>query len=139
MSFRLAVKIVTNFDARGVEQMMAETVAPGVKKAAGAVRDMARDELTAAGREDTGTLKRGIASEVARMAGREVVYRVVSDQPYARYVHDGTTGPILPRRAKVLRFTPRGGPVVFAPSVKGIKATPYLTDAMKRLRVSDYT
>lgn len=139
MSIRTQVRIITNLDMTAVDQWIATHVGAGVQRAAGAVRDHAKDNLTAAGRVDTGTLRRAVSAETAVVRGRRVSARVVSEQPYAKFIHDGTVGPIVPRRARVLRFTPRGGPVVYRPQVRGISATPYLTDALRQLRTSDYT
>lgn len=138
MSIRTQVRVVSNLDTTAVQDWIATAVGGSVQKAAGAVRDNAKDNLTAAGRVDIGNLRRGISAETAVVRGRQVTARVVSEQPYSRFVHDGTTGPIVPRRARVLRFTPRGGPLVFTPSVRGITSTPFLTDALRQLRVDDY-
>lgn len=138
MSIRTQVRVVSNLDTTAVQDWIATAVGGSVQKAAGAVRDNAKDNLTAAGRVDIGNLRRGISAETAVVRGRQVTARVVSEQPYSRFVHDGTTGPIVPRRARVLRFTPRGGPLVVTPSVRGITSTPFLTDALRQLRVDDY-
>lgn len=138
MALNIAVNIISRIDTRAIEGVVADKVAPGVQKAAGKVRDSAKDILTASGRVDTGTLRRGVTAETSRIRGQTVTARVVSEQPYAGFIHEGTTGPILPRRARVLRFTPRGGPVVYARQVRGIKGVPYLTDALERLRTSDF-
>lgn len=134
------VRITTRFDNAGMADFVATTLAPSIQKAAGAVRDMAGDYLTAAGRRDTGNLIRTINAETVRTTGRGVSARVVSDQPYSKFVHDGTRSPILPRRARVLRFVPKGGRgFVYARQVSGIAATPFLTEALKRVRASDFT
>lgn len=56
---------------------------------------------------------------------------------YARLVHDGTGiygphhQPIRPKRAKFLRFKPRGsGRYVFAKQVKGMAPNPFLRNAL---------
>ena len=138
MNARLAVSIATRIDTRGVEEFVADQLAPSVQRAAGAVRDYAKDNLIAAGRVDIGTLLRGVTAETSKVRGREVVARVVSEQPCARFIHDGTRGPIRPRRARVLRFVGRSGAMVYTPTVKGISATPYLTDALKQVKPSDF-
>jgi hypothetical protein len=55
----------------------------------------------------------------------------------ARWIHDGTgiygprRTPIRPTRAKRLVFKPKGSKrIVFAKSVKGMKANPFLKDAL---------
>lgn len=97
----------------------------------------AKDELTKANRVDTGRLRNSIESRVFSR-GDEVGVRVGTNIGYARYVHDGTTGPILPTTARVLRFKPKGsGAFVFADSVRGTRETgnftPFLQNALNRL------
>ncbi len=139
MSIRISVSTRSSVNDAEVSRWAAQVLGPSVLRAASRVRDNARGNLTAAGRVDIGHLRRGISAEAVGIRGRQVQARVVSPQAYAKYVHDGTTGPIVPRRARVLRFRPRGGSYVFAPSVKGIAGTPYLTDALKQLRPGDFT
>lgn len=63
--------------------------------------------------------------------------RVGSPLRRATWIHGGTgiygprRQPIRPTRAKRLRFKPKGGNrVVYAKSVEGMKANPFLTDAL---------
>lgn len=110
-----------------------------VGRAAGVTRDRAKENLTAAGRIDTGALRN--SGETQRIQGKTGVWwEVAFRKSYALYQHRGVKGPVLPRRAKVLRFKPKGGGAfVFTRSTKGFKGVPYLTDALKRLRASDFT
>ncbi len=137
----------------------ARITAPGsvvyrsVQRAAARTRDRAKVNLTRTGRIDTGRLRNSIAYEMmvfqGRTAGGQFASNMVSatigtDVEYARYIHDGTanngTGFIYPRRAKVLRFKPRGAPgFVYARRVRGIKATPFLAEALEQVKVSDFT
>lgn len=116
-----------------------QTVPQAVERAAGKVRDRAKMNITRAGRVDTGALRNSIVAR--RITGRSGVwYEVGSDLPYAIYQHEGVTGPIVPRRAKVLRFKPKGsGAFVFAPSVSGFKGEPYLTQALDSLTINDFS
>lgn len=86
-------------------------------------------------RIDTGRLRSSIRA-------RPIVYRgyggarIGTNVKYAAFVHNGTGifgprhAPITPRRKKFLRFTTRAGDVVFAKKVKGMRANPFLTDAL---------
>jgi len=63
--------------------------------------------------------------------------RIGSPLRKATWIHDGTgiygprRHPIRPTRAKRLRFKPKGSNrVVYAKSVKGMKANPFLADAL---------
>lgn len=114
----------------------------GFSRAAGKTRDRAKQNLRAAGRIDTGRLLNSIAYEITTR-GNNIYATVGTNVEYAPFIHDGTanngTGYIYPRRALYLRFTPKGGnAVVFAPRVKGIKATPFLKDAVDALTEADF-
>lgn len=109
----------------------------GVRRAAGVVRDNAKRNITAAGRVDTGRMRNSIESQ--RMSrGNGVWYEVASRLPYALYQHEGTKDH-GPRRARVLRFKPKGSSVyVFARRVRGVRGVPFLTDALRRLTARDF-
>lgn len=86
---------------------------------------------------DTGRLRSSITVEITSSRNR-LACRVGTNVRYARLVHDGTgiygprSRPITPTHASVLAFTPRGGDtMVFASSVRGSPAVPFLQDALK--------
>lgn len=115
-------------------------VGVGVRRAAGRVRDRAKQNITAAGRVDTGKMRNSVRVERASASrpGR-VVYQVGSDLLYAIFQEEGTTGPIVPKRARVLRFSPKGSSsFIFRPSVSGVEGIHYLTKALATLRLSDF-
>lgn len=108
----------------------------GVEKAADRTADRAKLVLRGAGRIDTGALVQSIRAERVRLG----LWRVGSPLPYAIYQHEGVRGPVYPRRAKVLRFKPKGSnSFVFARHTSGFKGVPFLTDALKQLTPDDYT
>lgn len=115
-----------------------QTVPQAVWRAAGKVRDRAKVNITNAGRIDTGAMRNSIVGR--RMTGRPGVwYEVGSDLPYAIYQHEGVTGPVLPRRAKVLRFKPSGSSAfIFRPRTSGFEGEPFLLDALKSLTINDF-
>lgn len=116
-----------------------QTVPQALWRAAGKVRDRAKKNVTSAGRVDTGKMRSSIVGRRLRK-GRGVWYEVGTDVPYAIYQHEGTRTPIVPRRAKVLRFQPAGSSVyVFRPRVRGVKGAPFLTDALKSLTINDFS
>lgn len=92
-------------------------------------------------RIDTGRLRSDISTSRIRrgiVRGARVGTRLI----YGPWVHDGTGihGPrrrlIVPKRATVLRFKPKGSAVfVYARSVKGMKPNRYLTDALPAARL----
>lgn len=128
-----------------MQGFLANEVARRFQQAGGVVRDYAKAEITRAGRVDTGQMRNATVAETARMSGTQISVRVVNDTPQALYQHEGTPQIIRPRRARVLRFKPRGGAFVFAPEVRGIhpsnptKPLPFLTNALDRLRPDDFT
>jgi hypothetical protein len=116
-----------------------QTVPQAVWRAAGKVRDRAKMNITSAGLVDTGALRSSIVARRMRGGKAGVWYEVGSDLPYSIFQHEGTRSPIVPRRAKVLRFTPKGGGAfVFAKQVRGVTGTPYLTDALRSLTNADF-
>lgn len=91
-------------------------------------------------RVDTGRLRASINTQVVSRNGDPAVI-VGTDVFYARYVHDGTGiygplgRPIRPRRAKRLRFRPKGSrKFVYARSVRGMVANPFLRNALPAAR-----
>jgi hypothetical protein len=122
--------------------------------AGGLARDMARRGLkveTAAKRNLAGAngkprrINNGILRNTTQ--ARPVTWRglpasrIGSPVRYARLVHDGTGlfGPkkrkITPKTKKALRFKPKGSArVIFARSVKGMEANPFLKDALSAAR-----
>lgn len=122
---------------RALVQGQGSPVWDAMVRAGAVTRDRAKLGLTTAGRVDTGQLRNQVEAETF-LDGQDVVTRVVSRAGHTMYVHDGTTGPIRPRRARVLRFKPRGAAAfVFVPEVSGIEATPFLTDALAELTIGD--
>jgi len=109
----------------------------GTKTVARAKSDLTQNRLVS-----TGLLRNSIESETS-VRGSEVVSRVTANAEYGLFVHEGTTGPILPTTARVLRFKPKGGTIIYRPEVRGTKETgrfsPFLTNALKMLELSDLT
>lgn len=84
---------------------------------------------------DHGVLRNSITTEL--IIRRGPVARIGTKSKYGLYVHEGTGihgpkhTPITPKKSKVLVFTSRKtGNLVFARSVKGMKGTPYLRNAL---------
>lgn len=116
-----------------------QTVPQAVWRAASKVRDRAKMNVTNAGRVDTGAMRNSIVGRRLRR-GSGVWYEVGSPLEYAIYQHEGVTGPVLPRRATLLRFKPSGSSTfVFAKQTAGFEGVPFLTDALHSLTVNDFT
>ena len=106
-----------------------------MRKKADKVQDLARKNLLRPpGGFDTGALAKSIKVTQVHIDGA-IAFRVGTDLPYWRYVHDGTgiygpTGqPIRPKHAKALRWRGPGGEAIFARQVKGMRPNPFLRDA----------
>ncbi len=85
---------------------------------------------------DTGRLRASITTELVQYAGSIAVI-VGTNVNYAMYQHEGTGiygphgTPIVPVRARALRFRPRGSTdFVFAKSVRGTPPTFFLRRAL---------
>ena len=142
MAVRVAVTVT--LDDQQIREMLTGSTGPvyrAVQRGTGRGRDYAKLNLTVAGLIDTGQLRNQIESGIT-VRGQDLVGRVTSHARHTMYVHDGTDGPILPRRARALRFTVRGQGVVYAASVRGTKETgrytPFLADALKQLSIGDF-
>jgi hypothetical protein len=85
---------------------------------------------------DTGTLRRSINFVVEGESAESMRARVGTNVDYALNVERGTGiygphgTPIVPVHATMLRFPVKGGAIVFARSVKGRRATPFLKPAL---------
>lgn len=81
---------------------------------------------------DTGNMRNSIRQEPVRVAGDRVTGVVLSAAEYSMYVHDGTPPRIYPKKpGGVLAFTV-GGRRVYARSVRGVKARPFLRNAIEQ-------
>lgn len=135
-----SVKITWNNQV--IKSTVKKVAEPAVAKAAGHTRDRAKGILTQEGRIDTGRLRNSLYSKRLGEIDGGYWYEVGSRLPYAKFQHDGVKGPVLPRRAKVLRFKPKGakrGQYVFARSTKGFKGVKYLERARAMLTMNDYS
>jgi hypothetical protein len=87
-------------------------------------------------RIDTGQTRASIATVLLFPAGVPTA-RIGTPLRRARWIHDGTgiygprRTPIRPTRAKFLRFKPKGSRrYIYVRSVKGMRANPFLKDAL---------
>lgn len=87
-------------------------------------------------RVDTGRLRSSINTQLVTVGGQLAV-RVGSNVFYALFVHEGTGvygpkgAPIRPKRAKFLKFQPKGAHgFVYAKLVKGMRPNHYLKNAL---------
>ena len=79
---------------------------------------------------DTGLLRNSQTQDTRDEVVR-IVAEVVYHADYAKYVMKGTRTPILPKNGEFLVFRGRNGQLVYARSVRGQDANPFLVNALK--------
>lgn len=141
-----AVRVVAKLDLSADQLQKLLTARDGpvfqaMRRAGTTTVARAKADLTAEGLIDTGRLRNSIESETF-VRGSEVVSRIGTDVTYSTFVHQGTTGPIVPRTARALQFVPKSGAtVIYRASVRGTRETgrfsPFLTNAIKQLDIRD--
>lgn len=137
----MSIEIDVQLDDRAIANLTRPggLVDQAVAKAAGKVRDRAKQIITSEGRVDTGTLRQSIVSERVTTSDHEVVYQVGTSVKYAIFQHEGVEGPVLPRHARVLRFKPSGSSTfIFRASTSGFAGIHFLTRAVDELKASDF-
>lgn len=135
----VAVRITLNEQAFRRMNSPNGIIGRSVQHAAGVARDNAKRIITQEGRIDTGALRQNVRSEEVTTSMSGVYWRIISDLPYSMYQHEGVQGPIYPRRAKVLRFRPKGGGgYIFRAKVNGFPGIYFLTRPLAELSVSDF-
>jgi hypothetical protein len=82
---------------------------------------------------DTGRLRQSIGYSFHGASAQTRSVRIGSNLEYALSVENGH-GPIVPVKAKVLRFPAKGGGVVFTKRVRPVAAQPFLRPALKAAR-----
>lgn len=135
----MSVSVQFRWNDPAIKKLTKDVAEQSVAKAAGLTRDRAKVILHQAGRVDTGALVNSLYSRRLGEVDGGYAYEVGSELPYAIYQHEGVKGPIYPRRAKVLRFKPKGSSeYVFARYTKGFKGVPFLEKARAMLTMADY-
>ena len=123
-----------NIEIKGLKQlqknfskapiMVTKNLSNAIKQSIHIIRPMMVKEAP----HDKGGLRKNIYARQTGLTG--IVGPDLKSTPYALYVHSGTgiyagRGRIYPKRAKVLAFKV-GGKMVFAKSIKGQKANPFV-------------
>lgn len=97
-----------------------------------------RSEIVSAGRVRTGDMAE--RWDTAQVPSRtRLGYRVAVSSPlkYTRYQNDGTRGS-RPVRAKALRFSPNGGPVIFRMKTGPIAPARFMERAVGAMTLRDW-
>lgn len=110
------------------------------QRAAARTRDRARTNITRAHRVDTGAMRQSANYFRKRVSRGEITYEVRLQTFYSMWQEEGVKGPIYPKRAKFLRFKPKGSNTfVFAKKVNGFKGGHFLKNALGDLKASDFS
>ena len=137
--------VQVTLDPRMINPMLVRVTDLSARRAAGRTRDRAKANLVAAGRIDTGRLLNSISARRTAEVGMgpspsplATTYAVGTPVFYAGFQEHGI-GPVYPRKAKVLRFRPKGSSVfIFRPMTRGFPGAHYLRDAYRALTLKDY-
>jgi hypothetical protein len=102
-----------------------------------------QDEIIRFDAVDSGALYNSIDYRIHQAGGNIVAdvgpYKGDADvRNYAKYVHDGTEGPITPKNAKYMPVKIKGGPLLFLTKVRGQEAKPFIANALKKVRRDDF-
>lgn len=132
----MAVRVVLHDRAFLQLNLPGGEVGNAVAKGAGKLRDDGKRLAPV----NTGALRQDIKSYALSASPVHSTHRVASDMRYSEWQHQGVRGPIVPRRAKVLRFKPKGARTfIFRPRTRGFPGTFFLTRAAAKLKVRDFT
>lgn len=121
-------------DALKVARLMDVSAAGAAQRAARTTQKRVRANITASDRVRTGEMRRTIRTRKRAHAK----YDVFSEKFYAIYQERGI-GPVVPIRAKALRFKPKGSNTfVFAQRTRGFEGARFFSKAIDALRLRDF-
>lgn len=134
----MAQKKLVTWDRRAIRKLTGEGTQVVSRRAAIRVRDRARDNVTAAGRVNTGAMRDSIRVYPVYSHPEASSFEVGSVLPYTNYQEFGI-GPVFPVTAQVLRFKPKGsGVFVFAAYTRGFKGAHFMRKAWRSITVRDF-
>lgn len=127
-----------HLDQGAVHALVGGMTSAAAKRAADKTRDRAKANVTSSGRVASGRMRDRIVSSKQASVGDVAVYEVQAQRPYSWWQEKGI-GPVVPKRAKVLRFKPKGSDVfIFRPRTKGFKGAFFMERAYRALGARDY-
>lgn len=122
----------------GVRGLVKEFGEGPLRKAATITAKRAQIYLLQEGRVRTGALHESIKARPAQPRNGMPVWEVGSLLPYAIYQEFGI-GPVVARKGKVLRFTPKGGGIaIYRPRSRGFRGARFMERAFYALRSEDF-
>ena len=125
-------------DSRAVGALLSDVTNAASQRAAYRVRDRAKQNLTAAGRVNTGKLRDSIKATRTMQTPTVSTWSVGTDLFYAGWQEYGR-GPVRPVKAKVLRWRPKGSSTfIFRPYAGPAAGAHYLRDAYRTTTVQDF-
>lgn len=126
--------------ARKIKNISGDAIGRDMMRRGVRVQSAAKKRLSAnPKRVDTGRLRSSVRVAPTRYRGYTGA-RVGTNVNYALLVHNGTgiygprRRPIRPKRRKFLRFETKGGDIVYARQVKGMRPNPFLVEALPAAR-----
>lgn len=127
-------RIRLNIDSRKIAARMNILAAGAAQRSARVTQRRVRDNITASGRIRTGDMRRTI--RVRKRAHAR--YDVYSELPYVLFQERGI-GPVVPVRAKALRFRPKGANYyVFAQRTRGFEGAFFFERARHAIQLQDF-
>lgn len=133
------VKVEVSFNQQALLNLTAGSARTAALHGAEAARRYARDVIMAEGRIDTGEMLENIEIESLENGPNVYSFTVTAVAPHAWFNEVGTKAH-GPKRAKVMRFTPKGGSgFVYAQWVRGISGIHFMERAVRSLTVDDFT
>lgn len=130
----MSARVRVNINHAKAQAYAREKGRVSVLRAAQTTQRRARANLVSAGRVNSGAL---LGSIDIRVTGT-MRYTIGSDLHYAIYQEKGI-GPVVPVRAKVLRFKPKGSNTfVFARRTRGFEGAHYMAKAYRSLTLADF-
>lgn len=133
-----AGQVRIKFDHDTIRKSAIRTSDESALRAARIARARARAAARRKGRIDTGEMIRSIGYQRRGEPSLQTTYEVGSPLKYLDWQEDGTK-PIVPVRAKVLRFKPKGsGVFIFAMRTRGVPAGHFMKEARNAITQADF-
>ena len=126
-----------NIDVAALRNAVSPRADLALKNAAGISVDRTKQNIVDANNIDVGRLYQSISAWFTSETNRAVAY-IGTELFYAKWVNRGR-GWVFPRRAKMLRFKPKGsGVFIFAKQARPYAGSRFLDKAQEALRDSDF-
>lgn len=136
----ITTNVLVRLDYDLISAMLIDVTELSSGRAARRVADRANGNVRTANRVRTGALSKSYAARQSRNAMGQYArgFEVSSSLEYNTWQEEGI-GPVVPVRAQVLRFQPKGSSVfIFRPRTRGFPGAHQLRNAYRTLSLQDY-